>query len=262
MIHDISGLSSQTWSAPYARVSASSRTSPTILTLDSTTSPETYKQWATTLRRACLLRRRQGLRTRESGCLSWPTATAAVSNDGESLESWEARKARNLEKHVNGNGMGTPLTIASRQWPIASARDWKSGDASPETMDRNARPLNEAATHWPTPRSSPNENRNTQSAPSHGLTHGKTLSGEAISFPPPPPTSTPGPTSLNRILALLRPSVRRRLNPRFVEWLMGWPIGWSDYRAVETDAFHSWRRTHTAALVRILQQRQSEEEAA
>jgi hypothetical protein len=34
-------------------------------------------------------------------------------------------------------------------------------------------------TGWPTPRSSPNENRNTKSAPSHGETHGLTLAGVA-----------------------------------------------------------------------------------
>ena len=32
---------------------------------------------------------------------------------------------------------------------------------------------------WPTPRASPNENRNTRSAPSHGVTHGLTLAGVA-----------------------------------------------------------------------------------
>ncbi len=29
-------------------------------------------------------------------------------------------------------------------------------------------------------------------------------------------------------------SERRRLNPRFVEWLMGWPIGWTSFEHVET----------------------------
>jgi hypothetical protein len=27
---------------------------------------------------------------------------------------------------------------------------------------------------------------------------------------------------------------RRRLNPRFVEWLMGWPIGWTSFEHAET----------------------------
>ena len=51
-----------------------------------------------------------------------PTPSASQYNDGESLESWEARNARLREswsnaKHPNGNGngMGTPLPIAIRQ---------------------------------------------------------------------------------------------------------------------------------------------------
>lgn len=41
-----------------------------------------------------------------------PTPSASISNDGESIESWERRKQKNLAKNNNGNGMGTPLTIA------------------------------------------------------------------------------------------------------------------------------------------------------
>ncbi|WP_394438608.1 hypothetical protein [Streptomyces sp. SGAir0957] len=44
-----------------------------------------------------------------------PTPTATNPNDGESLESWEARRQRNLAKGINGNGQGTPLAIAVRQ---------------------------------------------------------------------------------------------------------------------------------------------------
>ena len=38
----------------------------------------------------------------------------------------------------------------------------------------------------------------------------------------PAPTTTDGPTSCESA-----PTLPRRLNPRFVEWLMGFPIGWS-----------------------------------
>jgi len=50
-----------------------------------------------------------------------------VVNDGETLDSWEARRDRNLAKHTNGNGMGTPLTIASLQWATPTSRDHKDG---------------------------------------------------------------------------------------------------------------------------------------
>ena len=33
--------------------------------------------------------------------------------------------------------------------------------------------------------------------------------------------------------------------PELPEWLMGWPIGWTDYAPLETDKFHEWRQQHS-----------------
>jgi len=33
-------------------------------------------------------------------------------------------------------------------------------------------------------------------------------------------------------------------SPEFTEWLMGWPIGWTDLRPLETDKFHQWLDSH------------------
>lgn len=35
-----------------------------------------------------------------------------------------------------------------------------------------------------------------------------------------------------------------RLNPAWVEWLMGWPIGWTDLKPLATDKFRLWRQLH------------------
>ena len=35
-----------------------------------------------------------------------------------------------------------------------------------------------------------------------------------------------------------------RLNPAWVEWLMGWPIGWTDLGPLATDRFRSWLLLH------------------
>jgi hypothetical protein len=43
------------------------------------------------------------------------------------------------------------LEQQARSWPTPAARDWKSGEASDKTLQRNARPLNEIAVRWPTP---------------------------------------------------------------------------------------------------------------
>jgi len=34
------------------------------------------------------------------------------------------------------------------------------------------------------------------------------------------------------------------LNPTWVEWLMGWPIGWTDLNPLETARFHKWPNSH------------------
>jgi len=33
-----------------------------------------------------------------------------------------------------------------------------------------------------------------------------------------------------------------RLNPMWVEWLMGWPLGWTDLKPLEMDKFQQWRQ--------------------
>lgn len=35
-----------------------------------------------------------------------------------------------------------------------------------------------------------------------------------------------------------------RLNPEWVEWLMGWPIGWTALQPLETDKFREWQQQH------------------
>jgi hypothetical protein len=35
-----------------------------------------------------------------------------------------------------------------------------------------------------------------------------------------------------------------QLNPNWVEWLMGWPIGWTASEPLETGRFLQWLRSH------------------
>jgi hypothetical protein len=39
----------------------------------------------------------------------------------------------------------------------------------------------------------------------------------------------------------LNEQVGGKLNPQWVEWLMGWPIGWTDLGVLETDKFRTWQ---------------------
>lgn len=37
-----------------------------------------------------------------------------------------------------------------------------------------------------------------------------------------------------------------QMNPQWVEWLMGWPVGWTDLKPLATARFHEWRLQHGA----------------
>ena len=47
--------------------------------------------------------------------------------------------------------------------------------------------------------------------------------------------------------ALLREgeSAGGQLNPTWVEWLMGWPLGWTDLKPLAMDRFREWQRQHS-----------------
>ena len=38
--------------------------------------------------------------------------------------------------------------------------------------------------------------------------------------------------------------VAQKQNPQLTEWLMGWPIGWTDLKPLETDKFRQWLNSH------------------
>lgn len=122
---------------------------------------------------------------------SWPTASATDS------------KGSRRKGLAPGSHTGETLTDAALAWPTPSARDWKSGDVSEATRKRNSRPLSDVVLH-PTP-----------TAAQYG--RNKSVSDGASIRPSLSSLHTEGSTS----------TTRKVLNPRFVEWLMGYPRGWT-----------------------------------
>jgi hypothetical protein len=96
-------------------------------------------------------------------------------------------------------------------WPTPQAKDWKSGEVSEATRTKNSRPLNGIASHFSPP---------DQETPTHG--------------------SESSPSAQTS---------RRRLNPAFVDWLMGLPPGWTDYGPVETASWYSRQRMRLRSLL-------------
>lgn len=52
------------------------------------------------------------------------------------------------------------------------------------------------------------------------------------------------PSQMKRNSLPLNAVVGGSLNPTWAEWLMGWPIGWTDLRPLGTDKFQQWLNSH------------------
>lgn len=116
--------------------------------------------------------------------------------------------------------MGLPLAMAAKTWPTPAARDFKGENGADHLENGTGRRHmdqlpNFVRFQWSTPRShevgqytrdngDPDKQR-------------PSLTGQAFSLPD-REISTPGDGSS---------TIRRTLNPLFVEWLMGWPPGWT-----------------------------------
>jgi len=55
---------------------------------------------------------------------------------------------------------------------------------------------------------------------------------------------TNAPSEHNRNTLTLAAQAGGSLNPTWVEWLMGWPLGWTDLKPLETDKFQQWQQQH------------------
>jgi site-specific DNA-cytosine methylase len=149
--------------------------------------------------------------------------------------------------HVGGNRSlesnnahaGTSLTDATVRGELWATPKAISGGANSKRDDRGAggpdlqeQVTNWELTTWPTPRARDHKGGGPTTERADGRTRLDQLDYAAeqwkSSSPPVQPTADGPPSS----------PPRRVLNPQFVEWLMGWPIGWTDLEPVETGLSH------------------------
>ena len=52
------------------------------------------------------------------------------------------------------------------------------------------------------------------------------------------------PAEHTRKTKTLAAQIGGKVNPNWNEWRMGWPIGWTDLKPLETDKFQQWRHSH------------------
>lgn len=255
-----------------------SRTSPAIYRLGSIPSQASFTEWVSGLRREYSARRRLVRRIAESGCSSsrtvtpdhWPTSTVTDTAYEQSPRSgvkgnhnlalpiavgqWPTPRAGDSESPGPHHGHADSLHSSTADWRTPASRDWKGesaaswrtrtdGDTIPTLSDQVAScgllapggigpesiPECGQPSQWPTPTAQADAgSRNTEGSKAHP---GTGLADAALTG-----SSASG-----------RQGNRRRLNPLFVEWLMGWPRGWTDFGPVATE-WCPWLQRMRSAL--------------
>jgi DNA (cytosine-5)-methyltransferase 1 len=173
-----------------------------------------------------------------------PTPAAGVFNDGENVEAWDARRATQAERGINGNGMGEPLTIAVQRLLPTPTTD-------PQSFNGHARDLGSEARLLSTPVAADGGGARASSAgwglrdQSRTIAHAwgpyaaAVARWEALTRPAPPPTEGSwvktrecqdcGAPDWFHHYSVCHGVWRRwalRLSPAFVEWMQGLPAGW------------------------------------
>ena len=280
---DGSGPISNASSEKYSQKSAFLKMSPTILTWDFLKSPQTFKLWGIALRQDSLARRKQAQAMRDSDCLSWPTAK---SSDWKSEGMAAGMRRRSPNLNIKARAWPTPnvsrnAQTAANPTPGQTGGDTLGGVAQnwgtptvgtnngigQDNPTKGSRLQDQAAT-WPTPKTmTGGANSNRENRPNTG---GADLQEIVKSWPTPSTNEDKyrlqGNSQQSNGLAAtamkshylhqgpktLKPgkpssASTRRLNPRFVELLMGWLIGWTDYDSAVT-GFPLWLQRMRTAL--------------
>lgn len=149
---------------------------------------------------------------------------------------------------ANDAGLWPTPNVPNGGRSCAHVTDWRS----PTTAYHNGKKvqvgLEHAARHWPTPTASlgTKGGRVTPRKSREGGTLIEAVSQRAYATPMARDWRS-GKVSEETMARNSRPlseQVGGSLNPTWVEWLMGWPLGWTDLKPLETAKFHEWRQQH------------------
>jgi hypothetical protein len=159
----------------------------------------------------------------------WPTPRT-ITGGGES-----GKRKKELGRTKSGGG---DLQSAVQMWPTPTAGDAIKGPGSTRTGTKAHAGVNlhEAVHIWPTPRATDG----TKGSPNQRGSKGDlTLPSAAAHWPTPNARDwkDSGPNVDYEKVAMkskLAGAAGGSLNPTWVEWLMGFPLGWTDFAASET----------------------------
>ena len=175
---------------------------------------------------------------------TWPQW--GLMRDGE---CWEQQT---LERTIRGTESGlsdkwaTPTTMDKLPPKSETALLREATVARPNrSKPSNLRDQVSNMHKWPTPIS---QDAKHSGYAKTGAGKAKKLSYEVVKFQTPVSRmwkdNGKSPSELNRNSETLATQAGGSLNPTWVEWLMGWPLGWTDLKPLETDKFHCVQQPH------------------
>lgn len=194
---------------------------------------------------------------RNGECWERPTLVLRTSENASGL--WQTPVADDAANRAAGkwNSRGEPKLSAQVMWPTPTR------DSATERTSRYAQgglPLTAAVHHWPTPTVCGNHNRKGLTKSSgDGLATAvnqrtyptATATATATAYKGWSPKHNRADTDDRLDYTIEREAYSHgqqtppmRLNPAWVEWLMGWPIGHTELKPLETDRFQEWQQQH------------------
>jgi len=154
-----------------------------------------------------------------------PTLARRIGGNGSS--SWPTARAEDSESCGNHpRNEGDSLTGIARLWKTPTAEDCQNREFA---RNNRGEPKLSAQAKWATPAARDWKN---ETAHPHGQ-HSPQLGRQVLQANGAASRELCGPP---------------RLNPLFVEWLMGFPCGWTSFAPLEMESFRQWQRTHSGLL--------------
>ena len=270
----------------YDRNTRSWKTAQCSLFEDLELSLETWPRWGLMRDGECWEQQTlvQTTNEKESGLWLTPSTVDIPTRSAESMEKrLEYRKkiGRNgvtagcLSEQVEWSGKGQPIGYITKEtWPTPRSFSAMAATITPESAWNEKRKSNletiVGQRFWPTPTSHMAKETN---APSEHKRNTPTLTAQ-VNWPTPTTRDYKGANGFettqkkieeglrahmgqlpNAIQHLEQKPIGGTLNPDWVEWLMNWPIKWSNLNEFNKQEFQRWQKTSAKAIQDIGQMR-------
>ena len=220
---------------------------------------ETWPRWGMMRDGACWELSMPAHLTSEKESGSWPTIRssdgerggrgdliqAVRGNENSHFRLWQTPVADDAVNREAGkiNSRGEPKLSAQVKLcptPHGFSPDGRTNGPSGNELGRA---VNQAE-RFPTPTSSMMTMADMEQAKTPGNSPNRPTYAEAKAMSATPTASTGGPEPEGKTGRKLVTQVGGSLNPPWVEWFMGWPLGWTDSAHSATDRFRQWCASH------------------